>query len=98
MLIPFLFIYLHNVRGIGLAVAGLVVGTNAVVGVAEGAHEPADLQRLDGARQLRVEAPEEAGHGPDSNGGLASNRGPGEVCQLCARSRAGSFAWIDNAL
>jgi MFS family permease len=36
MLIPFLFIYLHNVRGIGLGVAGLVVGTNAVVSVVAG--------------------------------------------------------------
>jgi MFS family permease len=36
MLIPFLFIYLHNVRGIGLGVAGLVVGANAVVSVVAG--------------------------------------------------------------
>ena len=36
MLIPFLFIYLHNVRGIGLGVAGLVVATNAVVGIVVG--------------------------------------------------------------
>jgi MFS family permease len=36
MLIPFLFIYLHNVRGIGLGVAGLVVGTNAVVSIVAG--------------------------------------------------------------
>lgn len=36
MLIPFLFIYLHNVRGIGLGMAGLVVGTNAVVSIVAG--------------------------------------------------------------
>ena len=36
MLIPFLFIYLHNVRDIGLGVAGLVVATNAVVGIVVG--------------------------------------------------------------
>ena len=36
MLIPFLFIYLHNVRGIGLGVAGLIVGANAVVSVVAG--------------------------------------------------------------
>ena len=36
MLIPFLFIYLHNVRDIGLGVAGLVVATNAVVGIVAG--------------------------------------------------------------
>jgi len=33
MLIPFLFIYLHNVRDMGLGVAGLIVATNAVGGV-----------------------------------------------------------------
>ncbi len=36
MLIPFLFIYLHNVRDIGLGVAGLIVGANAVVSVVAG--------------------------------------------------------------
>lgn len=36
MLIPFLFLYLHNVRGIGLGVAGLVIGANAVVSVVAG--------------------------------------------------------------
>ena len=36
MLIPFLFIYLHNVRDIGLGVAGLIVATNAVVGIVVG--------------------------------------------------------------
>ena len=29
---PFLFIYLHNVRDIDLATAGLIVGTNSAVG------------------------------------------------------------------
>ena len=29
--IPFLFIYLHNVRGIGLGTAGLVIATNGAV-------------------------------------------------------------------
>jgi MFS family permease len=36
MLLPFLFIYLHNVRDIGLGVAGLIVGANAVVSVVAG--------------------------------------------------------------
>lgn len=36
MLLPFLLIYLHNVRGIGLGVAGLIVGANAVVSVVAG--------------------------------------------------------------
>jgi MFS family permease len=33
---PFLFIYLHNVRGIELDTAGLIVGTNAAVGLVAG--------------------------------------------------------------
>ena len=33
---PFLFIYLHNVRGIDLATAGLIVGTNSAVGLVAG--------------------------------------------------------------
>ncbi len=33
---PFLFIYLHNVRGIPLDTAGLIVGTNAAVGLVAG--------------------------------------------------------------
>ena len=36
MVLPFMFIYLHNVRGIELGVAGLVVGTHAVVSIASG--------------------------------------------------------------
>ena len=34
--IPFLFIYLHNVRGIGLGTAGLIVATNGAVGLVAG--------------------------------------------------------------
>jgi MFS family permease len=33
---PFLFIYLHNVRGISLAVAGLILGTHALVSIVAG--------------------------------------------------------------
>ena len=33
---PFLFIYLHNVRDIDLATAGLIVGTNAAAGLVAG--------------------------------------------------------------
>ena len=36
VVIPFLFIYLHNVRGIGLAVVGLIVATHAVVSLVAG--------------------------------------------------------------
>ena len=36
LLVPFLFLYLHNVRGMGLGVAGLIVGTNALVSIVAG--------------------------------------------------------------
>jgi MFS family permease len=36
VVMPFLFIYLHNVRGIGLAVAGLILGTHALVSIVAG--------------------------------------------------------------
>ena len=45
MLIPFLLIYLHNVRGIGLGAAGLVVGTNALVSVVAGPVAPSPMPR-----------------------------------------------------
>ena len=36
IVLPFMFIYLHNVRGIGLAVAGLIVATHALVSIVAG--------------------------------------------------------------
>jgi MFS family permease len=36
VVMPFLFIYLHNVRGIGLAVAGLILATHALVSIVAG--------------------------------------------------------------
>jgi len=36
MVIPFMSIYLHNVRAIGLGVTGLVVATHAVVSIVAG--------------------------------------------------------------
>jgi MFS family permease len=54
MLIPFLFIYLHNVRGIGLGVAGLVVGTNAVVSVIAGPVAGSLVDRHGGRRVLAL--------------------------------------------
>ena len=36
LLIPFLFLFLHNVRGISLGVAGLIVATNALVSLVAG--------------------------------------------------------------
>jgi hypothetical protein len=36
IVLPFTLIYLHNVRGISLSVAGLVIGTNAAVALVAG--------------------------------------------------------------
>ena len=36
VILPFLFIYLHNVRGIALGPVGLIVATNAVVSLVAG--------------------------------------------------------------
>jgi MFS family permease len=52
MLIPFLFLYLHNVRGISLGVAGLVVGTNAIVSVVAGPVAGPLVDRYGGRRVL----------------------------------------------
>jgi MFS family permease len=52
MLLPFLLIYLHNVRGIGLGVAGLIVGANAVVSVVAGPVAGALVDRHGGRRVL----------------------------------------------
>jgi MFS family permease len=54
LLIPFLFIYLHNVRGIGLGVAGLVIGTNAVVSIVAGPVAGTLVDRYGGRRVLAV--------------------------------------------
>ena len=52
MLIPFLFIYLHNVRDVGLGVAGLVVATNAVVGIVVGPFAGTLVDRFGGRTVL----------------------------------------------
>ena len=54
MLIPFLFIYLHNVRGIALGVAGLVVGANALVSVVAGPVSGSLVDRIGGRRVLAL--------------------------------------------
>ena len=36
MVIPFMFIYLHNVRGIELGVSGLIVATHAMLSIVAG--------------------------------------------------------------
>jgi len=46
IVLPFLIIYLHNVRGISLAVAGLIAATNAVAGLLSGALGGALVDRV----------------------------------------------------
>ncbi|HET8652166.1 MAG TPA: MFS transporter [Gaiellaceae bacterium] len=45
---PFLFIYLHNVRDIDLATAGLIVGTNSAVGLVAGPIVGSFIDRVGG--------------------------------------------------
>jgi MFS family permease len=52
--IPFLFIYLHNVRGIDLGTAGLIVGTNAAVGLVAGPVIGTLIDRIGGRRTLAL--------------------------------------------
>lgn len=52
VVIPFLFIYLHDVRGIGLGLVGLVVATNAVVSIAAGPVFGTLVDRFGGKRML----------------------------------------------
>lgn len=50
--LPFLFIYLHNVRGIDLGVVGLVVGAHAAVSIVAGPLFGVFIDRLGGRRML----------------------------------------------
>jgi MFS family permease len=52
VILPFLFIYLHNVRGIPLGLAGLIVGTNAVASLIAGPIFGALIDRVGGRRML----------------------------------------------
>ncbi len=54
LLIPFLFLYLHNVRGIGLGMTGLIVGTNGFVSIFAGAVGGALVDRYGGRRVLAM--------------------------------------------
>jgi MFS family permease len=51
---PFLFIYLHNVRGIELDTAGLIVGTNSAVGLVAGPLVGTLIDRVGGRLTLAV--------------------------------------------
>jgi MFS family permease len=51
---PFLFIYLHNVRGFALGVSGLIVATNAGIALVAGAPGGAAADRFGARRTLAV--------------------------------------------
>jgi MFS family permease len=52
VVLPFLFIYLHNVRGIALGPVGLIVATNALVSIVAGPIFGVLVDRLGGRRML----------------------------------------------
>ena len=52
--LPFLLIYLYNVRGIGYAVAGLILATHAVVSIVAGPIFGSQIDRFGGKRMLAV--------------------------------------------
>ncbi len=54
MVIPFMFIYLHNVRGIGLGVTGLIVAAHAVVSIIAGPIFGSQIDRFGGKRMLAL--------------------------------------------
>lgn len=54
MVIPFMFIYLHNVRGISLGITGLVVATHAVVSIVAGPVFGSQIDRFGGKRMLAI--------------------------------------------
>ena len=54
MVIPFMFIYLHNVRGIELGVSGLIVATHAVLSIVSGPVFGSQIDRFGGKRMLAI--------------------------------------------
>jgi MFS family permease len=54
LVLPFLLIYLHNERGIGLGVAGLILATNAAVSLVAGPIAGALVDRVGGKSMLTV--------------------------------------------
>jgi MFS family permease len=54
VILPFLFIYLHNVRGIALGPVGLIVATNAVASLVAGPLFGSMIDRVGGRRTLAV--------------------------------------------
>jgi MFS family permease len=54
VVLPFLFIYLHNVRGFGLGVTGLIVATHALTSMVAGPVFGSQVDRLGGKAMLAV--------------------------------------------
>lgn len=54
LVIPFMLIYLNEVRGIPVAIAGLVVATHALVGIVAGAVFGSQIDRFGGKRMLAL--------------------------------------------
>ncbi len=54
VILPFLFIYLHNVRGIALGPVGLIVGTAAIVSLVAGPLFGSMIDRVGGRRMLAL--------------------------------------------
>ncbi|MGH3066416.1 MAG: MFS transporter [Gaiellaceae bacterium] len=54
VILPFLFIYLHNVRGIALGPVGLIVATNAIVSLVAGPLFGSMIDRVGGRRMLAI--------------------------------------------
>ena len=52
--LPFLFIYLHNVRGIGLGIVGLIVGSHALASIVAGPIFGAQIDRFGGRKLLAI--------------------------------------------
>jgi MFS family permease len=66
MVLPFTFIYLHNVRGIDLGLVGLIVGTNGAVSLVAGPFFGTLVDRYGGRRLLASRASATAASGPRS--------------------------------
>lgn len=54
IVLPFMFIYLHNVRGISLAVSGLIVAAHALVSIVAGPIFGSQIDRFGGRNMLAV--------------------------------------------
>ena len=52
VVMPFLFIYLHNVRGIGLATAGLILAAHALTSIVAGPVFGSQIDRFGGKKML----------------------------------------------